>query len=116
MVQEWGMLEYEKELLTYWNHINLFSMTRGVNRFKGLLMILKYANEKGMLHEDLTVFEKWITETGELSNASLNKMREKVSDAVLDKAMQWSEKVNRAIAEIPEEKKVAFAGVEKDFR
>lgn len=113
VIDVWGLEKYREELLTYWNEINLYSMTRGVNRFKGLLKILKYANKKEMLHEDLTIFEKWVAETKELSNASLNELRTVVSDEVLEKAIDWSEKVNKSIAEIPEKKKIAFTGVEQ---
>ena len=36
MVAEWGLEEWQDEILARWNVINLFSMTRGINRFKGL--------------------------------------------------------------------------------
>ena len=40
MVTEWGLEEWKDEILDRWNVINLFSMTRGINRFKGLAMAL----------------------------------------------------------------------------
>ena len=38
MVEEWGLQRWEKPILDRWNVINLFSLTRGINRFKGLAM------------------------------------------------------------------------------
>ena len=46
MVTEWGLEEWKDEILDRWNVINLFSMTRGINRFKGLAMALGEINEK----------------------------------------------------------------------
>ena len=34
MVAEWGLSEWEEPILARWNDINLYSMTRGINRFK----------------------------------------------------------------------------------
>ena len=41
LVKEWGLEKWEKEILERWNVINLYSRTRGINRFKGLAMMLK---------------------------------------------------------------------------
>jgi len=40
MVTEWALEQWEEEILHRWNDINLFQMTRGINRFKGLVMAL----------------------------------------------------------------------------
>ena len=37
LVEEWGLQNWEKTILDRWNDINLYSMTRGINRFCGLL-------------------------------------------------------------------------------
>ena len=36
MVEQWGLQKWKKQILERWNEINLYSMTRGINRFKGL--------------------------------------------------------------------------------
>ena len=46
MVTEWGLEQWKDEILDRWNVINLFSMTRGINRFKGLAMALKEIDGK----------------------------------------------------------------------
>ena len=36
MVDEWGLDAWRNEILSRWNDINLYTITRGINRFKGL--------------------------------------------------------------------------------
>ena len=45
MVEEWELSEWKAPILERWNVINLYSMTRGINRFKGLAMALKEIND-----------------------------------------------------------------------
>lgn len=40
MVAEWGLKDWAKPILARWNEINLYTMTRGINRFKGLSIAL----------------------------------------------------------------------------
>ena len=40
MVEEWGLEQWSEPILNRWNAINLYSGTRGINRFKGLAMAL----------------------------------------------------------------------------
>ena len=44
MVDEWGFDARRKAILDRWNVINLYSGTRGINRFKGLAMALDEIN------------------------------------------------------------------------
>ena len=41
MVNEWGLSEWKVPILDRWNAINLYTMTRGINRFKGLAKMLR---------------------------------------------------------------------------
>lgn len=52
--------------LKEWDHVNLYSRTRGVNRFVGLVMRLDYAGLKG-----IDRLKDWVANTKSLSNASL---------------------------------------------
>ena len=40
MVEEWGLSAWEAPILDRWNAINLYTMTRGINRFQGLAKAL----------------------------------------------------------------------------
>ena len=68
MVDEWNLEEWKDEILKRWNEINLYTITRGINRFKGLLMALKEINEKYTEIMDLESLEEWTKTTNELSN------------------------------------------------
>ena len=83
--------------LEEWNRVNLFSETRGINRFKGLLLSLEFAKEHGEAIEDFSVFANWCNQTTSLSNQSLEEEIAKNNDAVLVKALEWSKAVNHVI-------------------
>lgn len=120
IIEEWGLEEYQEELQKEWNRINLHSMDRGINRFKGLLKELEYAAEKGYLREEISQYREWVEHTREWSNESLKAEIENQKtgpagdgDESLRKALEWSEAVNRAVAFLPPEKKLPFAGVKE---
>lgn len=110
-VAEWGLLIHQEELLEYWNEVNLYRMSRGINRFKGLALLLRYAKEKGYIDDELECYQVWVDSTTELSEAALEKEIARRDDEVLKKALEWSRAVNRAVAAIPRERKPAFEGV-----
>lgn len=83
--------------LEEWNRVNLFSETRGINRFKGLLLSLEFAKEHGEAIADFSVFANWCNHTTSLSNQSLEEEIAKHNDAVLVKALEWSKAVNHGI-------------------
>lgn len=113
MVEEWGLEKWKEPILERWNEINLYTMTRGINRFKGLAKMLGEVHETYMEIEDLPVLEKWVEESSELSNQALaDAIREKESVA-LKKALSWSVKVNEKINDLPFDVKKPFAGVKE---
>ena len=104
MVDEWNLDEWRDEILERWNVINLFSMTRGVNRFKGLAMILSEINEKYCAIEGVDKLITWAESSPELSNSALEAAIARDEDAVaLKKALSWSIAVNTSIKALPEE-------------
>lgn len=111
MTDEWGLEQDREKILERWNEINLYSMTRGINRFKGLAAILKEIDEKITPIEDLDSLLVWVDETDELSNAAVEKAAKEKNSVCLTKALHWSEAVNRAISELPKESVQPFAGV-----
>lgn len=113
MVEEWGLEEWREEILARWNDINLYTMTRGINRFKGLAMALLEINEKYTKIDDVEVLAKWVEESNELSNNALTRAMEGNDSIVLKKALSWSNKVNASINEIPFEEKLPFEGVKE---
>lgn len=102
MVDEWGLGEWREEILARWNDINLYTMTRGINRFKGLSMALSEISRRYVVIEDLIDLVFWAESSPELSNSALEAaIREKPDSVALKKALAWSLSVNKAITELP---------------
>lgn len=120
MVEEWQLHDWETPILTRWNDINLYTMTRGINRFKGLAKALREIHEEYTDIEGIDALEKWVEESGELSNAALAKAIAESSGTsdpaghrCLEKALSWSERVNASINVLAEEEKKPFDGVKE---
>lgn len=86
-----------EEFLTLWNQLNLYTMTRGINRFKGLVLSFEHLAKKYHGIEDLSSLKAWTEETTSLSNPALVDAIERTDDPVLDKAIRWSRRVNERI-------------------
>ncbi|SEV99209.1 HAD family hydrolase [[Clostridium] fimetarium] len=116
LIEEWDFKEHDFEVIKYWNKINLYSMTRGINRFKGLLMALEFSIKEGYSKIDSTDIKNWIEKTKELSNNSLKLEIEATNSETLKKVLHWSENVNDRVENLPDEKKKAFLGVKDCLR
>ena len=109
MVREWGLQAWAEPILRRWNDINLYTMTRGINRFKGLVMALGEIDETYARIEDLDTLTAWAETSPELSNGALEKAIEANPESVsLKKALSWSKAVNQSITLLPDEKKLPF--------
>ena len=117
MVTEWGLEKWKDEILDRWNVINLFSMTRGINRFKGLAMALKEIDGKYTRIAGVDALVHWADTAPALSNDGAAKAAATAEDAdaklVLTKALNWSKAVNAAIVELDESLKVPYDGAKK---
>ena len=117
MVTEWGLEEWKDEILERWNVINLFSMTRGINRFKGLAMALKEIDGKYTKIAGVDALVHWADTAPALSNDGAAKAAAEATDPdaklVLQKALNWSKAVNASIVKLPEELKVPYDGAKE---
>jgi phosphoglycolate phosphatase-like HAD superfamily hydrolase len=116
MVAEWGLEAWKDEILHRWNEINLFTMTRGINRFKGLAMALKEIDGKYTTIPGVDALVHWAETAPALSNDGVAKAIEAAqgdAKVVLQKALAWSKAVNAAIVELDEELKVPYIGAKE---
>ena len=117
MVTEWGLEEWKDAILARWNVINLFSMTRGINRFKGLAMALGEIDKQYKPIPGVAALQHWADTAPALSNDGVIKAAEEATDpeakAIFAKALSWSKAVNAAIVELPEELKVPYDGAKE---
>ena len=113
MVDEWELHQWKDAILDRWNVINLYSMTRGINRFKGLAAALTEINEQYMSIDGIDALNEWVEHSPALSNDALVSALEKGGHPVLKKALDWSKAVNASINLLPEEMKKPFAGAKE---
>ena len=104
-IEIWGLQENESKFLEVWHRVNLYSKTRGINRFKGLVKTFELLAAEGVDMPDYSSILEWTENSPELSNPSLEKAIEKTGDEQLVKALAWSKAVNKAITELPEDDK-----------
>ena len=111
MVAEWGLEAWRDEILTRWNEINLYSGTRGINRFKGLAMALGEISARYTPIDGVEELQAWTDTAAELSNDAVGK--EAARHPIFGKALAWSQAVNRSIEALPREEVKPFAGVKE---
>lgn len=113
MITEWNLEKWRKTILDSWNEVNLYTLTRGINRFKGLAVALTEINDKYIKIEGLDEFLKWTEETLELSNESLESELEKTNNICIKRALEWSKAVNKSIDLLSDDEKCPFEGVKE---
>ncbi|WP_349667235.1 HAD hydrolase-like protein [Lacrimispora sp.] len=113
LIEVWNLQQWEEEILDRWYEINLYSELRGINRFKGLAIALKEINEKYIVIEALESFLNWVEETKELSNESLMEQISKNKTVCLEKALQWSDSLNKKIKDLLPQEKIPFKNVKE---
>ena len=117
MVTEWGLEEWKEPILERWNVINLFSMTRGINRFKGLAMALGEIDKQYKPITGIEALQHWVEVAPALSNDGVAKAAAEATDPdaklILEKALSWSKAVNASIVELDEALKVPYNGAKE---
>ena len=110
MVAEWNLQQWEKPILDRWNEINLYSLNRGINRFKGLAMALTEIDAQYTHIDHLSDLQQWVNSGAAPSNDALQKAIDETGSPMLQKALRWSKAVNTAITKLPEDLKRPFPG------
>jgi hypothetical protein len=114
MVEQWHLEPWQDAILHRWNEINLFSMTRGINRFKGLAMALQEIDTQYKKIPGIEALVHWANTAPALSNDAIAKAIEEATDGeakqILTQALAWSKAVNAAIVALDEALKVPYAG------
>ena len=115
LVAEWGLEEWEDAVLRRWTDINLLQMTRGINRFRALVLILGEVDEKYTRISGIQTLKNWTESSVALSNETLAAAVEAETDTAgkgcLEKALNWSQTVNDEISMLPDALKKPFSGV-----
>lgn len=98
-----GVGKYAREAAEF---VNLYSQSRGVNRFPGLVEQLDWLRRRpevrarGVDVPDPDGLRRWIMRESKLGNPALERAAAESGDPDLRTALAWSLAVNRAIAEM----------------
>lgn len=109
LIETYNLDLYKEDILNKWNEINLYSLTRGINRFDGHYMILKYIDAKYQKISFLNQFKIWLDTTKAKANSNLNSYIEQ-GHKELKPILAWSNLTNEKIVLHQEEVK-PFANV-----
>lgn len=96
-----GISKYAREA---WEFVNLYSTTRGINRFKALIRCLDLLeNRKEIKQREFTLpklqgLRDWVDRETKLGNPALSAEVQKNPDPDQKLALEWSEKVNKDIS------------------
>jgi phosphoglycolate phosphatase-like HAD superfamily hydrolase len=95
--------KYAREV---WEFVNLYSATRGVNRFKAVLRALDLlrarpeTQSRGVEPPRLEGLRRWVERETRLGNPALEAEVEQNPDEDLSHALRWSKDVNETVARI----------------
>jgi len=94
---------YAKET---WEFVNLYSRTRGTNRFAGLILTFEIlAVREDVIKQKLQIPElksirDWVSKEPKLGNTSLKKAVDETEDSELSRLYDWSFEVNEIIGRV----------------
>ncbi|MEA2068409.1 MAG: HAD family hydrolase [Verrucomicrobiota bacterium] len=104
-IKHFGLQSVSQAARDVWEFVNLYSKTRGVNRFLAVVRALKLLKQhpdvivRNVAIPDTGALEEWISRETKLGNPALEKEVENGNE-VLASALAWSLDVNRAVEEI----------------
>lgn len=105
-VKHFHLQKVSKYARETWEFVNLYSKTRGINRFKALLRAMELLAARPEVKArkaeimDLTAVLEWTKKESKLGNPTLIKYAEEVKDPVIDITLAWSKEVNKVVGEL----------------
>lgn len=95
--------KYAREI---WDFVNLYSKTRGCNRFIALIQAFQLLDERKEVQrrkfrvQDISSLNKWVKMENMLGNPALEKYATQANDPFIDLTLKWSKAVNKDIGEM----------------
>ncbi|HLF35655.1 MAG TPA: HAD hydrolase-like protein [Cyclobacteriaceae bacterium] len=102
----WKLQTISKYAREAWEFVNLYSKSRGVNRFIALVEVIRLLKNRKEVRArkielpDMTSLTEWIKAETKLGNPALQAVALEKNDPILDLALLWSKAVNNAIADM----------------
>jgi phosphoglycolate phosphatase-like HAD superfamily hydrolase len=95
--------KYAREI---WDFVNLYSKSRGCNRFIALIEAFRLLSERKEVQrrkfhvKDIIPLKEWVKKETMLGNPALEKYAAEVEDPFIDLTLRWSKAVNKDIGEM----------------
>ena len=105
-ILHWNLQVVSKYARDAWDFANLYSKTRGANRFLTLIQIMDLLRDRKEVQArnakipDLTPVIEWTKKESKLGNPALERYAAEVNDPVIDQALRWSKAINETVAEM----------------
>lgn len=109
LIEVWGLNAWEQPVAKLWHDVNLYQITRGVNRFKALALVLRAVNDQYTPINGLSDLEAWVSSGTTLSGDALGPMARSSDSEMLKKTFRWTETVNQKAFCIAELLKKGYA-------
>lgn len=105
-IKYYGLQKISKYARETWEFTNLYSKTRGVNRFLAVLETFRLlaqrpeVHARGMQLPDMTELSRWTREESKLGNPALIEYAKQMNHPDIDLTLEWSLQVNRDIKDM----------------
>ena len=106
-VEVWGLNARQEHVAEHWYKINLYSRTRGINRFAAFgkcFRALMESDEGGLsacLPGDLDAYERFIVNPANRNAEAIRREADRVAGfGIFEQALHWSDQVNRRVREM----------------
>jgi phosphoglycolate phosphatase-like HAD superfamily hydrolase len=105
-VHYWNLQTISKYTREAWEFVNLYSKSRGINRFMALIEVIdllsvrKEVMARNTELPDLSSLKNWAKSETKLGNPALQAIVLEKNDPILDLALLWSKAVNNSISDM----------------
>jgi len=105
-ILHWDLQVVSKYAREAWEFANLYSKSRGANRFLTLIQIMELLRDRKEVQArnaripDLTPLIEWTRKESKLGNPALEKYAAEMKDPLIDQALRWSTAINASVADM----------------
>lgn len=105
-IKHYKLQKISKYAREVWEFVNLYSTTRGTNRFKALLRAIQLLEKRsevkarGMEFLNMKSIAEWVSNESKLGNPALEKYALEKNDDMINLTLAWSKEVNKVISEL----------------
>jgi len=105
-ILHWDLQVVSKYVRDAWDFANLYSVSRGANRFLTLIQVMDLLRDRKEVQArkanipDIHSVIEWTQKESKLGNPALEKYADEVKDPIIDQALRWSTAINESVAEM----------------